>query len=190
MRDQRAGVTGAVVIVTLVIGFRGVPAWQAWRADARAAAVERLTQAAQTDAVLAGFEGNVDTLEARKARMLAVAATLLTGDTPAEAASNLAALVADAARMASVRLDAVDIRVDSSKTHPLPRVSVEMQATTDVVGLASLLRRLEGGPTLLAVRRLAIRPQNPTSSPEQAELLSIRVTVEGLALVRPAARSS
>jgi hypothetical protein len=63
-------------------------------------------------------------------------------------------------------------------------VSVEVQATADVVGLASLLRRLEGGPTLLAVRRLAVRPQNPASPPDQAELLSVRVTVEGVALIQ------
>jgi hypothetical protein len=170
--------------VTLLIGFRGLPAWRAWRSDARAAAVERITQAAQTDAVLAGLESNLDTLEGRSARMLAVAPALLTSDTPAEAASNLAALVADAARTASVRLDAVEIRVDSAKTHALPRVSVEVQATADVVGLASLLRRLEGGPTLLAVRRLAVRPQNPASPPDQAELLSVRVTVEGVALIQ------
>jgi hypothetical protein len=188
--DRRALTLGAGVIVTLVVGFRGFPAWRAWRADARAAAAERITQAAQTDAVLAGFESSLDTLERRTARMLAVAPALLTGDTPAEAVSNLAALVADAARAASVRLDAVDIRVDSSKVHVLPRVSIELQATADVVGLAALLRRLEGGPTLLAVRRLSVRPQNPASPPEVPEMLSVRLTVEGLALIRQGGKAS
>jgi len=65
-----------------------------------------------------------------------------------------------------------------------------VQATADIVGLASFLRRLEGGPMSLAVRRLAVRPQNPASPPELPELLSIRITVEGLALIRPGGKPS
>ena len=60
----------------------------------------------------------------------------------------------------------------------------EVQATADIAGLGSFLYGLEKGPTLLAVRRLDVRPQNVDSPGDQVETLAIRLTVEGLALVR------
>jgi len=183
-RDRRALAFGAVTMLGLVLAFRGVPAWRAWRAEARAVAAELQSQAAQSDALLAGFAGSLDTLEARTARMLGVGPALLSGDTPAEAGSTLVALLAELGRQSLVRLEAVDIRVDTSRARPLPRVTVEVQATADIAGLSAFLYRLEKGPALLAVRRLAIRPQAVDGPADQLETLSIRLAVEGLALVR------
>ena len=61
---------------------------------------------------------------------------------------------------------------------------MEVQATADIVGLSSLVHALERGPVLLAVRRLSVRPQSVDSPTDQVETLSIRLTVEGLALVQ------
>jgi len=82
-----------------------------------------------------------------------------------------------------VRLDAVEVRIDTAKTRALPRITVDLQATADIAGLAVLLRDLEDGPALLAVRRVSVRPQNPDVLQNQVELLSVRLTVEGAALV-------
>jgi len=182
-REQRVLLLGATIIVALVAAFRGVPAWRRWNAEVRSAAAEAMTRAAHSDAVVGGLSQALDTLEARAATLAKLKSALLGGDTPAEAGSNLAVLVADAARRAAVRLDAVEVRIDTAKTRALPRVTVDLQATADVAGLAVLLRDLEDGPTLLAVRRVAVRPQNPDVPQNQVELLSVRLTVEGAALV-------
>src|SRR6185369_10438825 len=107
----------------------------------------------------------------------------------ADAGSNLAVIVAEAARGAAVRLDAVEVRIDTMmgtmgpKARTLPRIALEVQATADITGLAALLRDLEDGPALLAVRRVAVRPQNPEAPPTEIEALSVRLTIEGTALV-------
>jgi hypothetical protein len=183
-RDRRALIGGATAILCLVIGVRGLPAWRSWRADARARAAESIGQAARTHAVLTGLSVSLDTLDARTARVKQLGPALLSGDTPNEAATALAVAVAEMARAALVRLDAVEMHVDTAKGVALPRVSIEAQATGDVTGLTSFVHSLEKGPLLLAVRRLAVRPQRIDSPPDQGEMLSIRFTVEGLGLVR------
>jgi hypothetical protein len=49
----------------------------------------------------------------------------------------------------------------------------------------AILLALEQGPTLLAIRRLTVRPQNVEVPADQVETLSIRLRIEGLALIRP-----
>ena len=183
-RDQRALALGAAGILGLLVAFRAGPAWRVWRAEARAAAFEGMSQVARTDAVLGSFPATLDSLEARTARVRATGPALLTGDTPAEAGSTLAGLLGELSRQTLVRLDAIDIRVDTSKARVLRRVTVEVQATADVAGLGSFVARLEKGPTLLAIRRLEVRAQNVDGPGDQVETLAIRLTVEGLALVR------
>ena len=185
-RDQRVLVLGVMCILGLVGVFRVVPAWRAWRAEARAAAIERLSEVAHADAVLGGFAEALDTLEARTKRVHALGPALLTGETPAEAGSMLSGLLAELSRQTLMRLDAIDIHVDTSKAHLLPRVTAEVQATADITGLASFIQALERGPTFLAVRRLEVRPQNPDTPANQVEVLAIRLAVEGVALVRAA----
>lgn len=184
LRDRRALLLGAMVVAGVVVGFRGPPAWRRWRAEARRAAAEMMSRVARTEAALAGFSSSLDSLEARTGRLRNLAPALLSGETPSEAASNLAGVVLELARMSSVRLDAVDVRIDTAGALPLPRVTVEAQATADIVGLASLIHAIERGPTLLAVRRLAVRPQTLEGPSDKVETLVVRFTVEGLALIR------
>lgn len=183
-RDRRALILGGAIMLGLVGVFRGLPAWRAWRAEARAAAAEAQSQAARSDALVAGLRESLDTLEARTALMRGLGPALLTGDTPAEAGSALTALLGELARQSLVRLEAVDIRIDTTAARSLPRVAAEVHATADITGLSSFLAALERGPTLLAVHQLAIRPQTPDGPANQVELLSIHFRVEGLALVR------
>lgn len=185
-RDRRALLLGAGSIIVLLAVFRVFPAWRAWRTEARADVRERLSQVAHADAVLGGVSEALDTLEARTRAVRALGPALLTGGTPAEASSMLSGLLAELSRQTLTRLEAIDVHVDTAKTHVLPRVTAEIQATADITGLASFLLALEGGPTLLAVRRLEVRPQNPDTPADRAELLAIRLAVEGVALVRAA----
>lgn len=182
-RDRRVFIGGVIGVVGLILAFRGIPAWRAWRAEALAAAFEMRSQAAQTETVLAGFSQDLDSLEARTRRLAALGPALFAAETPREAASNLAALVGELGRQSLVRVDAVEIRVDTARGKILPRVSVEARATADIAGLASLLQRFEKGPDLLALRRLVVRPQNVQSPSDQPEQLWLQFTVEALALL-------
>jgi Type II secretion system (T2SS), protein M subtype b len=182
--DRRVLLLGAGSILGLVAIFRGIPAWLAWQRDAHAAAAQRVSAADQDAVLLAAFPAALDSLEARTTRLLTIRPALLTAESPEEASSNLAAALADMARRAQVRLDGVDVRVDSSGVTALVRASAEVQATADIAGLAALLRSVEHGPVLLSVRRLKVQPQNVASPPDQVESLSLRLTIEGLVLLR------
>jgi len=185
-RERRVLLLGTIVIGLMIAVGRGVPAWRRWNEAARTSAADLTARAARGDAVVRGLAESLDTLDARTARLGALKAALLAGETPADAGSNLAVLVAEAARGAAVRLDAVEVRIDTtmgSKARTLPRIAVEVQATADITGLAAFLRDLEDGPALLAVRRIAVRPQNPEGPPSKVEALSVRLTIEGTALV-------
>ncbi len=183
-RDRRALIAGVVGIAGLVIVVRGVPAWLRWRQEARATAAEAIVQEQRVKAVIADFSQSVDTLSARAGRFRRLGQAFLPGATSAEAAASLTAIVGEIARSSLVRIDAMELHVDSaSRELEMPRVRLEAQATADVAGLAALLRDIETGPTLLAVRSLSVRPQSVENPSSQVETLSIRFTVEGLALL-------
>lgn len=183
-RDRRALIIGVATIGGLVLSARAVPAWWRWRTEVRASAAEAIAQKRRVEVVVAGFSQSLDSLEARMTRLKRLGPAFLTGATPAEAASMLAGLVGEVARSSLVRLDAIEMRVDTARGRDLPRVRVEAQATADIAGLAALLQGLEKGPTLLAVRQLSVRPQALDAPANQIESLAIRFTVEGLALLR------
>lgn len=184
-RDRRALIAGVATIAGLVVCARAVPAWWRWRADVRATAAEAIDQERRVASVLAGFSESLDSLGARARRLRHMGPVFLTGATPTEAASMLAAIIGESARASLVRIDALEIHVDSARGSSMPRVRVEVQAVGDVAGLAMLLQRIEKGPTLLAVPRLAVHPQAVDTPANQAETLALRFTVEGLALVGP-----
>ncbi|PYP60080.1 MAG: hypothetical protein DMD40_01980 [Gemmatimonadetes bacterium] len=183
-RDRRALTVGVVTIGALILGFRGVPAWLRWRMDVRASAAEAIAQERRVHAVVAGFSQSLDSLGARAGRFRSMGPAFLTGATPAEAAATLAALVGEIARSSLVRIDALELHVDSATAgYDMPRVRLDAQATADVAGLAALVRNLEKGPTLLAVRRLSVRPQSVESPANQVEALAIQFNLEGLVLL-------
>ena len=183
-RDRRALILGAAGMIVLVLVIRGVPAWVMWRRAAQSDAAEIMTRAERTSALVNAFPRALDTLQARRAQVTTMGPALLTDETATGAASNLTALVGELARESAVRLDAVELHVDSSKARGLPLITVNLQATTDIAGLSAFLQGLERGPTLIAVRRLGVHPQNADATGDQAEMLSVQISVEGLALVR------
>lgn len=185
-RDRRALIVGLATIATLVVGLRALPVWWRWRSDTRAAAAEAIAQQRRVSAIVADFSHSLDSLGARVGRLKNMGPAFLIGATPAEASTMLAAIVGDIARSSLVRIDAIATSVDTTGPRELtmPRVRIEVQATGDVAGLAALLQGLEKGPTLLAVQRLSIQPAAVDGPANQVESLSIKLTVEGLVLVR------
>jgi hypothetical protein len=184
-RDRRTLMAGVAAIALLIACFRVVPAWLRWRAALRTEAAEAITYEHRSRDIMRRFAVSLDSLEARAARLQTLGSSLLTGETRQEAAANLTAVLAELARASLVRLDAIEVRSDSAADRALSRIRVEAQATADIAGLAGLLRNLQAGPPLLAVRALSVRPQAIDAPADRPELLSIRFTIEGVALVRP-----
>lgn len=182
--DRRALLLGAACILGLTVAARGIPLWWALRADRRAEAAETMARAEELASILGTFDEAMDSLESRTAQLSALGPALVAGEAPAVAGSNVEALLAELARASLVRLDAVDIKVDTAGTRQLPLVTLEVQATADITGLSALLEALERGPALLAVRRLSVRSSSVEAAAAPTESLSVRLTVEGLGLVR------
>lgn len=186
-RERRVLVAGGVLIIGMVALSRGIPAWTAWQHEARAAAAELAEEVARAEASVRGLEAMVDSLEARKERFVDLAPLLIGVKSPAAAASSLTLLINGVAQAAGVRVSAVRVGQDSTVDAVLRRVRVSAELEGDVRGIATLLSTLERGPTLLAIRELAITQPDPASPGDRPEALGVQLTVEGLA-VNPAHR--
>jgi hypothetical protein len=184
-RDRRALMLGVGAVLLLLLAFRGVPAWLAWRSDSMASAAELGAELSRARAAVRDVRGALDTTQARVARFRAAGPSFLVARTPAEAPEVLAELVREAARLSSVEVQSVESVVDTAGGPALRHVVATVQGTGDVYGVAALLYRLEGHEALLAVRELSIQPQNVDTPPDAAESLRVRLRIEGLAAVQP-----
>ncbi len=169
-RDIRAVALGVGVIGGLLLWFRGLPAWREWARGVEAAAAEREAAVEQVEALLAGFPAGSDSLAARRRRLVDLVTV--------ESASALTTLLAEAARLTSVRLDATQARSVAGDSVNLPRVAVDAELVGDIAGLASLVRLLETRPELLSLKRLSVRPQGVDGPHDQPETLTIVLTLE------------
>jgi hypothetical protein len=189
-RDRRTLLIGAGLIVALLALFRGVPAWRGRYERERTAATRLSLRAAEAEAAVRGSASRGDSLDARRRRFVALAPAILDGRTPAAAGGTLAALVSGAAAKAGMQLNSVQVRPDSAGPGTFTRVAVRVDATGDVRGVARMLSLLERGPEMLAVREISVTGAQPGAPDAQPEALHLELSVEGLALSRPARASA
>ncbi|HEX7051888.1 MAG TPA: GspMb/PilO family protein [Longimicrobiales bacterium] len=180
--ERRTIAIGGTIIVSLVAVFRGVPAWMAWRVEARDNAVVLRAEVARATAMHAAFPMMLDSLEARIARLREMRPAPLAAANAQEAGAVLMRLVEEAARAGSIQVTALDVDVDTAGTGSLPRVAVVLDGAGDITGLATMLRELEAGPIAVAVQGLSIAPQNIETPENEIETLMLRLRVEALAL--------
>jgi hypothetical protein len=183
-RDRRTLLVGVGIIGALVTLTRGVPAWRAWVAEARAGAEEQVRAVADADALVAGARAARDTLALRDARYVALAPALIGGDTPAEASATLASLVSSAASVVGVKLGAVQLRpvADTGARRAFVRIGVHADVVGDITGITTLLAGFEHGPLHLRVRDMTVTQPDAASPSDRVEALKADFTVEGLAL--------
>jgi hypothetical protein len=181
-RDRRALVIGACVIFVAVVGKHAVPALLTWQRDVRDAASLNVEKLARATLSLKRAAQVHDSLELRRARVLALAPALLGGDSPATASATLAGIVSGAAARSNVRIGALQLSADTATRGVFTRVSVHGDATGDIAGITAMLSALEGGPTLLAIRELSITQPEPGAPSDHAEALRVELAVVGLML--------
>jgi hypothetical protein len=184
---------GGIVIGSVLLLGRGIPAWHEWTHDAQTSAAELTADATRADALLATYPVIRDSLRVRSTRVVASASLVLNGDTPAAAAATLASLVADAATDAGVTLGAVQPRADASppltapgrhptQYHGFVPVTVHGDLTGDIVGISQFLGDLERGQTIVSLRDLTISQPDPQAASTRMEMLHAEFTVAGLAI--------
>lgn len=182
-QDKRALLFGATSLVAALSVSHGLPGWRVWHQEVQAAAAE-----AEREVMLAEwglrFKGSLeDTLGARVERVVNLAPGLVAGRSSSAAAAALAALISGTGAKARVEIASLQVDTDSVTRAVFTRLRVRASGHGDIGGIASLLRELETGPTVLWIREIAISQPNVTSPPNMPERLRFEFVVEALSLI-------
>ena len=156
-RERLVVLGGALVSATaLVVVLFGLPLARHW-------AVREVAYTASREQWLrlAALAANTDrlrrALDERKLAHAADEARLVTGATPALAASALQGLLQRYADESSVQLNRVDVASQPRPAQPgLLTIPVQLQCQGDIYGLVDFLSRLEGGEKLLPLDELSL----------------------------------
>lgn len=181
-RDRKVLVLGASVCAALIVATRGAPAALRWSAESRANGAQLVAESERARECVGRAKETRDSLRARGARYYALGQSLLQGESVAVGGGALASLVSDAAAEANVRLGSVQVRTDTAGAGAFTTVGVRATATGDIRGIAALLKTLEGGPAMLAVRELSVTQPEPAAGDERPEVLQVQLLVEGIML--------
>jgi type II secretory pathway component PulM len=156
-RERLVVLGGAIVSATaLAIAGIGAPFAHHWaaRESAYGASYE---QWARLATLTASTDRLQHALDAQKRAFAADEDRLVTGSTPALAASTLQGLVQRYAGETGVQLERIDVAGDPHPDKPgLLAIPVQLQARGDVYGLVSFLERLQHGDKLLVVDELTL----------------------------------
>ena len=130
-----------------------------------------------------------ESLAARRARLAALDSTLLSGQSASAAAADLTAAVEQFAMDAGVKMNALQIAVDSALSGSVAHVRVRFTGVADVMGLSAFLRMVEGGDIPLVVRELVVAQPDAAGPSSKPEALRIEILIEGIAIIRRDART-
>jgi hypothetical protein len=172
-------IAGGAVILAAVLGLRVVP-WAVSKAVAgRRSLEEQATLLARARAELGALPSLRDSAAVLTRALVVLAPRLLDGANDMEAGADLAAQMNQAATRAPARLDRVEPLPDTATAGRLARTRVRASLETDVRGLVSLLRTLEGGDALLGIERLEVVSADPATPERRPEILRVEIVVVG-----------
>jgi len=187
-RERRTVTLAVIVVVTAVGALRVLPAISRWAGSAaqrRDAAQETLGRAR---AVIAEREATRESLSVHAARLVSVAPRVFGGSTPAEAGAQLASLVGGFADQRRVRIGRQDVQTDSG-SGLFTRLTLRVEAESDITGLTSWLAQLEQNDKLLSIRSLAVEAPEPAAPAAQPERLRAVVTIGAWATITDTTRA-
>jgi Type II secretion system (T2SS), protein M subtype b len=170
---------GALVsVVALLAAWVVLPFARRWQDREATIAAEqvRLGQLRALVQSQAGVQRRLDALQQARRQLRR---RLLTGSTPALAASDLQTLLQSYADSSRVSLDRVDPVADPGATsaHGLPIIPVRLSGQGDIYGLTALLNRLQAGEKLLAIDEISLNVVNGGTM--RADLLAFSVRLHG-----------
>lgn len=156
-REQRVVLGGALVSAAALV-FVGIvlPLGHRWSARERAYAASR-GQWVRLEALTTNADRLRSVLAEQRVALSGDEDQLVTGATPALAASALQGVVQRYAEETAVQLDRVDAAGEPRPDKPgLVAIPVQLQARGDIYGLVDFLYRLEHGEKLLVVDELTV----------------------------------
>lgn len=156
-REQRVVSGGAAICATvLIVTFVVVPLANRWMA--REASYAVAADQWQHDQALLAHQGDLRrALDAHRQAQQALSTLLLTGATPALAASDLQILLQRYAQESMAQLDRVDVTGEPKPDQSgLLAIPVLVQGQGDIYGLVDFLSRIEGGTRLLVIDEMTL----------------------------------
>ena len=156
-RERRVGLGGALVSASaLLVVLVGLPLAQHWAAREATYTATR-EQWLRLTLLVANTDRLRRALDERQRAHAADEIRLVTGATPALAASALQGLLQRYADESSVQLNRVDVASQPRPgQHGLLSIPVQLQCLGDIYGLVDFLSRLEHGEKLLALDELSV----------------------------------
>ena len=178
-RERRVVAAGAMVsTLALLAVWVVLPFVSRWQN--REAAIEaKQSQLAQLRGLVGADSAARQSLSARLRARPALRERLLTGATPALAASDLQALLqgyADANRVTLTRVDLV-AQPGAAGDEGVPAIPVRLSAHSDIHGLTGLLSHLQYGEKLLVIDELTVNVG--TVAGDRPDLLTFSVRLHG-----------
>jgi type II secretory pathway component PulM len=194
-RERRMVIGGAVVsVVTLLLAGVVLPFADHWSARETAYAASR-DQWVRLSTLAASTDRLKRALDLERVAVAGDEDRLVTGDTPALAASALQGLLQGYAQQSAVQLQRVDVAGEPKADKPgLLAIPVDLSGTSSVAGLVDFLSRLERGQTLLVLDEVAVNAgiDTPEASISdvgggQSKTLTWTLHLHGLYAAEPAA---
>ncbi|MGH7532706.1 MAG: GspMb/PilO family protein, partial [Gemmatimonadales bacterium] len=170
---------GAGVLTVALVFGRLVPmALRAWRV-AQGELAERTALLARERGDLGELPTLEDSAKVVEASFVALAPTLLTGGSAAEAVADLEGrinLSASRHRTTVIRLEPAP---DSTTIARLGQVRVTVQVESDWAGIVEFLQAVDADPAALGVGSLDVTSADPVASSARPELLHVGLEIDG-----------
>jgi type II secretion system (T2SS) protein M len=177
--DRRAVLLGGGAVLAALLLLRVLP-WTVRSALAAEAGLrERAALLAHARTDLADAAVLRDSAVGLGQALVSLAPKILSGNTVAEAVSDLSGRVNLAASGHQAKLERVDPVADSTVAGRLHRATLRAAFECDVRGLAGVLQALEFGKTTLSVRELRVTAIDAGSLNKKPEVLRVEITVTG-----------
>jgi type II secretory pathway component PulM len=175
-RERRVVIGGAAVAALMLLTAFGVlPYYQRWSSRSAAIAAAR-EQRDRLRALVAGESAFRQALEARRTARGTWGGRLVSGSTPALAASELQALVRRYAELSAVEVDRVNVVGEPTPIDGgLTAIPLQLTAQGDIHGLVQLLSLIQEGERLLVVDDLTVTAGAPRSDGVQLLTWSMRL---------------
>ena len=184
-RERRVVLLGLGTIALILLLGRALPAWRRWAGTTHAAAMLSARRLARTASLVRTAPAIRDSLRSRMRRRAALDQLLLGGDSPSAAAAQLASLVSTTAAQCGAEIGTIDVRDDTAHARRETVVLVTTSVVGDAETLTHFLASLESGSPRVAIRSFTLISSDPTSAPNQPEVLHADLVAVALARLGP-----
>ena len=189
-QDRRALGAGVLVIGSMLLVGRGVPAWLQWEQSQRLAVQESHQRLRRAQSAIRAHRAILTMRGQLAGRLDSLSSAHLQATSATMACAALAAMLSDLGDASAIRVTSISVRPDAATKAAFTRIAVRVSATGDVEGLADYLRGIESSAQMLAVRELSVAQTDPTAPDSRAESLRFEILVEALARIAATERAA